>query len=56
MHLMDLKLLFYLMLMIVSTGIQIKVLENGLLTPWEGDSMWTSLYLHIGLCQSEFLS
>ena len=39
MHLMDPRLLFYLMLMIVSTGIQMKILENGLLTPWERDSM-----------------
>ena len=39
MHLMDLKLLFYLMLMIVSIVKQTKILENGLLTPWERDSM-----------------
>ena len=39
MHLMDLKLLFYLMLMIVYTGIQMKILENGLLAPWKRDSM-----------------
>ena len=39
MHLMDLRLLFYLMMMIVSTGIQMKILENGLLTPLEKDSM-----------------
>ena len=35
MHQMDLKLLFYLMLMILSIGIQMKILENGLLIPWE---------------------
>ena len=29
MHLMDPRLLFYLMLMIVSTGTQMKILENG---------------------------
>ena len=51
MHLMDPRLLFYLMLMIVYTGIQIKILENGLLTPWERDSMGTSEDLHIGLGQ-----
>ena len=28
-----------LMLMIVSIGIQMKILENDLLTPWERDSM-----------------
>ena len=39
MHLMDPRLLFYLMLMIVSIGIQMKILGNGLLTPWERDSM-----------------
>ena len=39
MHLMDPRLLFYVMLMIVSTGIQMKILENDLLTPWERDSM-----------------
>ena len=33
------RLLFDLMLMIVSTGIQMKILENGLLTPWKRDSM-----------------
>ena len=33
------KIVFYLMLMIMSTGIQMKILENGLLTPWERDSM-----------------
>ena len=33
------KLLFYLMLMIVSIGIQMKLLENGLLIPWVRDSM-----------------
>ena len=36
------KILFYLMLMIVSTGIQMKILKNGLLTPWERDYKWTS--------------
>ena len=35
MNLMDPILLFYLMLMIVYTGIQMKIFENGLLTPWE---------------------
>ena len=39
MHQMDLKLLFYLMLMIVYIGIHMKILENGLLTPWERYSM-----------------
>ena len=34
---MDLILLFYLMLMIVFTAIQMKILECGLLTPWERD-------------------
>ena len=33
------KIVFYLMLMIVSIGIQMKILENGLLIPWERDSM-----------------
>ena len=33
------KLLFYLMLMIVSIGIQMKILENVLLILWEKDSM-----------------
>ena len=36
------KILFYLMLLIVYTGIQMKILENGLLAPLESDSMWTS--------------
>ena len=44
------------MLMIVSTGIQMNILENGLLTPWERYSMWTSYDLHIGLCQYEQIS
>ena len=39
MHLMDPRFLFYNMLMIVCTGMQMKILENGLLTPWEKDSM-----------------
>ena len=39
---MDQKLLFYPMLMIVSIGIQMNILENGFLIPWERDSMWTS--------------
>ena len=39
MHQMDQKLLFYLMLMIVCIGIQMKILENVLLVPWEKDSM-----------------
>ena len=39
MHQMNLKLFFNLMLMIVSIGIQMKILENGLLIPWERDSM-----------------
>ena len=33
------KCLFYLMFMIVSIGIQMKILENGLLIPWERYSM-----------------
>ena len=33
------KLLSYLMLMIVSIGIQKKILENGLMILWERDSM-----------------
>ena len=33
------KFLFYLMLVIVSIGIQINILENGLLIVWERDSM-----------------
>ena len=28
------KIVFYLMLMIVSTAIQMKIVQNGLLTPW----------------------
>ena len=44
---MDLKLLFFLMLMIVSIGIQMKILENGLLILWGRDSMWTSWDMHI---------
>ena len=39
MHQMDQKLLSYLMLMIVPIGIQMKILENGLLILWERDSM-----------------
>ena len=39
MHHMDLKLFFNLMLMIMSIGIQMKILENGLLIPWERDYM-----------------
>ena len=39
MHLIDLRLLFYLMLMIVSIGTQMKILESGLFIPWERDSM-----------------
>ena len=38
-HQMDQKLLPYLMLIIVSIGIQIKISENGLLIPWEIYSM-----------------
>ena len=34
-----LKLLFYIMLMIMSIGIQMKILDNGLLILWERDSM-----------------
>ena len=37
MHQMDLKLLSYLMLMILSFGIQMKILENGLLILWDID-------------------
>ena len=33
------KIVFFLMLMIVSIGIQMKILENGLLIPWERYSM-----------------
>ena len=33
------KIDFYIMLMIVSIGIQMKILENGLLIPWERYSM-----------------
>ena len=33
------KILFYIMLMILSIGIQMKILENVLLIPWERDSM-----------------
>ena len=36
---MDKRLLFYLMLMIVSIGIQMQILENGLLIPWKRYSM-----------------
>ena len=39
MHQIDLNFLFNLMLMIVSIGIQMKILENGLLIPWEINSM-----------------
>ena len=39
MRLMDLRLLFYPMLMIVSIGIQMNILESGLLIPLERDSM-----------------
>ena len=47
MHDMDQKLLFYLLLMIVYIGIQMKILENSLLILWERDSMWTFLgYAH----------
>ena len=33
------KIVVLLMLMIVSIGIQMKILESGLLTTWERDSM-----------------
>ena len=39
MHQMDLKLLFYLMLMIVFIGIQMNILDNVLLILLERDSM-----------------
>ena len=39
MHQMDQKLLSYIMLGIVSIGIRMKILENGLLIPWGRDSM-----------------
>ena len=55
MHQMDQKLLFYLMLMIVSIGMRIKILENGLLIIWERDSMQNSWDMHIGSFQSVFL-
>ena len=32
---MDQKLLYYLMFMTVSIGIEMKILKNGLLIPWE---------------------
>ena len=38
-HLMDRRLLFYLMLMIVFIGTQMKILESCLLIPWERDSI-----------------
>ena len=51
MHEMDLKVVLYLMLMILTIGIQMKILENGLLIPWEGDYMWNYWDMHIGSCQ-----
>ena len=39
MHQMDQNLFSYLMLIIVSIGIQMKILENGLLILWDRDSM-----------------
>ena len=39
MHQMDQEMLSYLMLMTVSIGIKVKVLENGLLILWEIYSM-----------------
>ena len=35
----------------LSIGIQIKILENGLLILWERYSMWNSWDMHIGSCQ-----
>ena len=51
MHQMDLKLLFDLMFIIVSIGIQMKILEIGLLILWERDSMWNYSDMHIGSFQ-----
>ena len=45
------KIVFYLMLMIVSIGIQMKILANGMLIIWEIDPMWTYWDMHIGSCQ-----
>ena len=45
------KLLSDLMSMIVSIGIHMKILENGLFIFWERDSMGTSWDMHIGSCQ-----
>ena len=42
------KLSSYLMLIILSIGIQMKILESGLLIPWEIDSVWTDWDMHIG--------
>ena len=50
-----LKLLSYLMLIILYIGIQMKILENGLLILWERDSMWTSWDMHIGSCRTKKL-
>ena len=47
-------LLFYIMFMIVSIGIQMKILENGLLILLEIYSMWTSWDIHIGSCNKNF--
>ena len=41
----------YIMLMTVSIGIRMKILEFGLFILWERDSMWTSWDMHIGSCQ-----
>ena len=43
--------LFYLMLMTVSIGIHLKLLENGLWMLKERYSMRTSWDIHIGSCQ-----
>ena len=55
MYQMEQQFLCYLMLMIVSIGIHMKILENGLWKTQERYSMWTSWDMHIGLCKSGFL-
>ena len=48
------NIVFYLMMMIVSIGIHLKLLENGLWNIYERYSMWNYWDIHIGLCQSGF--
>ena len=55
MHQIEQNISFYLMLITVSIGTILKILENVLWMLQERDSMWASWDKHIGSCQSEFL-